>query len=272
MRHRLAWVLLACVNAVSVGVPSAASLPPPRELLARVGFEQRLGAPLPLTLEFHDAHSALRPLASLLAGRPTLLVPGYYRCINLCDVVRAGVARAVAAAGLTPGEQFNLVLFSIDPRETPADAAAAQREDARAHPGARVMRWQYLTGGPQPDAALARSVGFHYFLDPRTDQYAHTAGVVVLSPQGRVTQYLLGVQFAPRTLRLALVNASQGHLGTIADRLLLLCCDYDFMTGHYTLLVRRVLQGLGLLTALTLAGLLLTLRRAELRRAAPGRS
>ncbi|MBV8495268.1 MAG: SCO family protein [Gammaproteobacteria bacterium] len=270
MRRSVFGIALAFAGVASPVFASAPSLPPPRDLLARVGFEQRLGATVPPLLEFEDSDGGRETLREMLGGRPTLLVPGYYRCANLCDVVRAGVAQAVAASGVSPGKDLNVVLFSIDPRETRADASRAKHEDAEAHPKAQVLRWRYLTGVRGAPAALARSVGFNYYRDPRTGQYAHAAGIVLLGPRGTITQYLPGVQFAPRTLHLALVAASEGKLGTITDRLLLLCCDYDFGSGHYTLAVRRILQGLGALTLLALAGLFLALRRAEARCTARG--
>lgn len=273
---RLPLLCWAAVLLIAAGPAAAAGhrgarqkLPPPADLLAQIGFEPPLGATVPSGLVFRDADGKRRRLGAALAGRPTLLVPGYYRCANLCDVVRAGVAQAVAASGFTPGEQFNLVLFSIDPHESPTDAAAAQRTDAEVNPRAQVQRWSYLTGNRAAVTALARAIGFRFFLDPRNGQYAHASGIVLLSPQGTITQYLPGVEFAPLTLRLALVNASRGRIGTLVDRLLLVCCDYDASTGRYGLLISRVLQGLGLLTLATLAGLLFFLWRTE-RRATPG--
>jgi protein SCO1 len=264
-----ASVTLMCCCALawprSVPAHASATVPPPPQLLARVGFDQRLGAEVPLDLVFRDARGAPLRLREALEGKPALLVPGYYGCTNLCDVVRAGVAQAVTASGLKPGEQFNVVLISIDPRESVADAATAQRGDAQEHPGAQVSRWRYLVGAPAAATALARAIGFRYVFDPRNGQYAHAAGIVVVSPRGTVTQYLLGVQFAPLTLRLALVSASQGRIGSLVDRLVLLCCDYDSSTGRYSLLISRVLQGMGLLTLLTLGGLLIALRRGESR-------
>ncbi len=263
--------LLACIGlyvltrATAAGAHADGAVAPPPDLLARVGFEPRLGAQLPLDLVFRDAHGVTLRLGQALEGRPALLVPGYYYCANLCGVVRAGVAQAVTASGLVPGEQFNLLLFSIDPHESPADAAAAQQSDARAHPFAHVGRWRYLIGAPAASAALSQALGFRYLFDPRNGQYAHAAGVLVLSPQGTITQYLPGVQFSPLTLRLAMVSASQGRLGTLVDRLVLLCCDYDSSTGRYSLLVSRVLQAMGILTLLTLGGLIVTLRRGEAR-------
>ena len=257
--------LCVVANVQAADTRVTAALPPPPDLLARVGTEQRLGAPVPLDLSFRDARGQILRLREAVAGRPTLLVPGYYHCTNLCDVVRSGVAQAVSASGLNPGRQFNVVLISIDPRESPADAAAAQRSDAEAHPKAQVLHWRYLVGTAAASTALARAIGFHFLFDPRNGQYAHNAGIVVVSPTGTITQYLLGVKFAPLSLRLALVGASQGRLGTLVDRLVLLCCDYDSGTGRYNLLISRVLQGLGVLTLLTLGGLILALRRGEAR-------
>jgi len=130
-----------------------------------------------------------------------------------------------------------------------------------------VVHWHYLTGAHADITPLMRAIGYRYFFDKRDGQYAHANGVVVLTPQGRVTQYLFGVQFAPETLRLALVDASQGKVGNIVDRLLLLCCAYDVSTGRYTLLIHRVMQGLGIASALALCGWILVLRRGELKRA-----
>lgn len=238
----------------------------PVDLLTRVAFEQRLGGQAPLEATFREVNGATVALGSLLHGRPSLLVPGYYACVNLCGVIRAGVAHAVERSGLVPGEQFNVVLVSVDPRETEPEARAAQRNDALSHPRAHVANWHYLTGPPAARDALMRAIGFRSWFDARNGQYAHASGIVLLSPQGAVTQYLFGVQFEPQTLRLALVNASQGRIGTIVDRLLLLCCDYDPSTGRYGLLINRVLQVLGIATALALAGLIVAMRRKESQR------
>lgn len=265
----LAW-LCALTSARAAPTHSHMTLPAPPDLLARVEFEQRLGAQVPLDLVFRDTQGATLRLRAVLAGKAALLIPGYYGCRNLCDVVRAGVAQAVSASGLIPGEQFNVVLVSIDPRESALDAAAAQRSDALAHPTAWVPRWRYLVAAPAASAALARAIGFRYFFDPRNGQYAHAAGVVVVSPTGGVTQYLFGVKFAPLTLRLALINASQGRIGSLVDRLVLLCCAYDAATGRYSLLISRVLLGMGVLTLLTLGALIVALRCTELRARASG--
>ncbi len=239
----------------------------PADLLSRVGLTQQLGARAPVTVSLTDTDGASVRLSALLQGRPTVLVPGYYACANLCSAVRAGLARAVEAVGLMPGQQFNVLLVSIDARETPEQARSAREHDAAGHPRAYVDRWHYLTGSASAREGLMRTIGYRSWFDARTGEYAHPAGIVLLSPDGVVTQYLLGVQFAPQTLRLALIAASHGRLGTLVDRIVLLCCDYDPATGRYSLLISRLLQILGLITALGLCALIFFLLR---RRAAAG--
>ncbi|MGH8124303.1 MAG: SCO family protein [Rhodanobacteraceae bacterium] len=242
----------------------------PSDLRQRVGFDQELGAKVPLDAVFRDAHGKRVHLRDLLHGKPVLLVPGYFTCKNLCSIVRTGVAHGVRSTGFTPGKQFNVVLVSIDPAETPVDAQHAQHMDAMAHPHADVAEWHYLTGPQSSIAPLMHSIGFRYFFDKRSNQFDHAVGVVVLTPKGTVSQYLFGVKFPSETLRLALVHASGGHVGNIVDQLLLLCCQYDTSTGRYTLTIHRIMQGLGISTALVLVGLVVVLRRSESRRARHG--
>lgn len=259
-----ALLCIAGIAGARAGAPTTLRAPP--GLLDKVGIEQMPGAQVPLDTVFRDTGGHELRLGDLLQGKPTLLVPGYYGCQNLCSVVRAGVAHAVARSGLQPGKQFNVVLVSIDPQETSTTAATARTNDATLYPDAGVSRWHYLTGTGAASADLMRDIGFHYLYDPRNGQYDHDAGVVLLSPQGRVTQYLFGVKFAPETLRLALVDASQGRIGNIVDHFLLLCCDYDPSTGRYSLVIHRVMQVLCVATVLTLVALILLLRRIERRR------
>jgi protein SCO1 len=250
------------------GIASAApSLRAPPDLLSQVGFDQELGAQLPLDARFHEANGASVELRDVLGGRPALLVPGYYHCINLCSVVRAGVAHAIARSGLTAGSDFAVILLSVDPREGPADAGNAQRSDAAQRLGADITRWHYLTAAPALSGAIMRGIGFRYLFDARNGEYDHDVGIVLLSAGGQVTQYLFGAQFEPQTLRLALVNASQGRIGNLVDHFLLMCCDYDPATGRYGVVVARVMQVLGLVTALALAAFVVLLRRGEAHRA-----
>ena len=238
----------------------------PADLRSQVGFDQELGAQLPLDTGLREANGASVQLRDVMHGKAALLVPGYYGCVNLCSVVRAGVAHAIVRSRLRAGSDFEVILLSVDPREGPADASTAQRNDAAQHSGADIMRWHYLTGAPAASTAVMRSIGFRFFFDTRNGQYDHDVGVVLLSPRGKVTQYLFGAQFEPQTLRLALVDASQGHIGNLVDHLLLMCCDYDPATGRYSVVIGWVMQALGIATVLALAGFIMLLRRAEAHR------
>jgi len=253
-------------SATGAAIKPARRVLPPRDLQVRAGLDPRVGLEVPLNLQLREADGSPRELRTVLGNRVTLLVPGYYACANLCGAIRAGVAHAVARAGLVPGKDFNVVLVSIDPRETPQAARTTQHEDAARLPGGLVSRWHYLTGTAAARDALMKAIGFRSWFDARNGEYAHPAALVVLSSQGVITQYLTGVQFDPQALRLAVVDASAGRIGTWVDRFILLCCDYDPSTGHYGLLIHRVLQGLGVATVLALGALLLVLRRRRAQR------
>ncbi len=262
--RRFIGAMLAIPIGCAAAPPVHVRAPP--DLHQRVGFDQELGARVPLDAVFHDAGGKAVSLRDLLHGKPVLLVPGYFTCRTLCSVVRTGVARGVRGVGFTPGKQFDVVLVSIDPHETSADARHAQQMDAANHPGAGVARWHYLTGTEASIAPLMHAIGFRYLFDARSDQFDHATGIVVLTPAGKVSQYLFGVQFPAETLRLALVNASHGSVGNLIDRLVLLCCQYDTSTGRYTLTIHRIMQGLGVSFAVLLAGFIVFLRRAETHR------
>lgn len=240
-----------------------AGLPPPKNLNQRAGFDQRVGTQAPMAAHFRDASGRDVTLAQLTDGKPTLLALGYYRCPNLCDLVLHGIAHAVPDLRLRTGEDYQVVFVSIDPRETQADAQHAAQMLAKINPAAHVDRWHLLTGEQASIHALAQAVGFRYFLDQRNNQYAHAAGVVVLTGQGKVAQYFFGVGYPSAALRLALVGASHGQLGSLVDQLVLLCCGYDPSTGRYSLLIGRVMQILGIGFALLLLAGVFRFRHRE---------
>lgn len=252
-------LMLALLLAASAALAHAPA--PPTDLDERAGFDQRLGLSLPMDATFRDSNGRAVSLRKLADGKPLLLALGYYQCPNLCDVVLDGIAHSVARMKLQPGRDFQVVFVSIDPRETPAMATHSQQMLTRMHPRANVPRWHLLTGDQSSIHALAQAVGFRYFYDPRNHQYAHAAGLVAVTPQGKVAQYFFGVGYRPESVRLALVGASAGRLGNLVDQLVLLCCGYDPTTGRYSVLIGRVMQVMGCGFVLLLGGWLLWVRR-----------
>lgn len=247
-------VLLAAAVAAAAPTtpgPTASERPP----LARdVAFEQRLGATLPLGAVFTDSDGADVRLGDLIGPRPILLVPAYYECPMLCTLVLNGVVRMLRALPFDAGTEFDVVVFSIDPGETPALAAAKKERLLAEYRRAGAERgWRLLTGTPEAIAALTDAIGFRYAYDPATDQYAHASGLVVVTPDGRASQYFFGVEFSPRDVRLAVVEASAGDVGTVVDQLLLLCLRWDPTRGRYTTSVLNAIRAGGLLTLLALA-------------------
>ncbi|MBN8728725.1 MAG: SCO family protein [Xanthomonadales bacterium] len=240
--------------------------PPPPDLAARVGVDQKLGASVPATLRFTEADGEARSLADVANGRPLLLALGYYRCPNLCDVFLHGLADVASRVKLRPGADYELAFLSIDPGERPIDAAEIGQRLANQHPGAAVARWHLLTGDAASIQRLAGAIGFRYFHDRMLDQYAHASGAVLLTPTAgstapRVAQYFLDIGFPPETLRLALVDASRGKLGSLVDHLVLFCSGYDPATGRYSLVVGRIMRVLGACFLLLLGAWLLYLNR-----------
>jgi len=214
--------------------------PPPPDLDRRAGIDQRIGQSLPGDLVFHDTDGRPLHLAELDNGKPLLLAFGYFGCPNLCDTQLHSMANTIASLPLRAGKDFQVAFVSIDPTENPRAAAQAATQLSHDSPGARVDQWHLLTGDATNIATLASAVGVRYWLDPKLGQYVHPAGIIITTSAARVAQYFFGVSFPPDAVRLALVSASNGHLGTVIDQLVLLCCGYDPTTGRYSLLIGRV--------------------------------
>lgn len=214
--------------------------PPPPDLDRRAGIDQRIGQSLPGDLVFRDTDGRLLHLAELDNGKPLLLAFGYFGCPNLCDTQLHSMANTIASLPLRAGKDFQVAFVSIDPTENPRAAAQAATQLSHDSPGARVDQWHLLTGDATNIGTLASAVGVRYWLDPKLGQYVHPAGIIITTSAARVAQYFFGISFPPDSVRLALVSASNGHLGTVMDQLVLLCCGYDPTTGRYSLLIGRV--------------------------------
>ncbi|MGQ9927446.1 MAG: SCO family protein [Chloroflexaceae bacterium] len=252
-------------------VPTVAGAQSRQDPLANVSFEQRLGAQVPLDLSFVDDEGRPVRLGNYFGTQPVVLTLGYYECPMLCSLVRNGLVEALNEVRLTVGSDFQVISVSIDPRETPMNAA-----NTRAAVVSRYNRpegkagWHFLTGAQESITSLAEAVGFKYFYDERIDQYAHAAGILVLTPEGRLARYFYGIEFNPSDVRLGIVEASGNKIGTPVDQLLLLCYQFDPATGTYTGLVLTLVRAGGILTVIVLLASLYLLSRGSGRPGAPG--
>jgi protein SCO1 len=247
----------------------------PAGLLAAVAFEQRLNELVPLHLAFRDEAGNAVQLGDYLGQKPVILTLNYYECPMLCPLVLEGLLRSLRALSFMIGEQFDVVTVSIDPGETAALAATTKARYIRDYGRPKAAAgWHFLTGDEGSIQRLTQAVGFRYAYDDGKNQYAHAAGIMVLTPQGRISRYFYDIEFSPRDLRLALVEAAANTIGSPVDQLLLFCYQYDPATGRYSLVVRRALQLAGLATVFSLAGFMVVMfcrehphrSRAEARR------
>jgi protein SCO1/2 len=236
----------------------------PPGLLAAVAFEQRLNAQVPPHLTFHDEAGRAVQLGDYLGQKPVILTLNYYNCPMLCPLVLEGLLRSLRALSFNIGDQFEVVTVSIDPAETAALAATTKARYVRDYgrPGI-AAGWHFLTGEDASIQGVTQATGFRYAYDAAKREYAHAAGLMILTPQGRISRYLYGVEFSPRDLRLALVEASADRIGSPVDQLLLYCYQYDPATGRYSLVVTRALQIAGLITMLGLAGFMVVMFHRE---------
>jgi protein SCO1/2 len=214
-------------------------------------FVQKLGAQLPLQAVFTDEQGRAQRFDTFFGARPVVLVLGYYRCPNLCSTLMDGVLESLVDVHL-PRNAYRVLGVSIDPGEN-ADIAA-RKKDSYTPMLSHTGELHLLTGAAPQIAALAESAGFRYRYDADARQFAHPAGFLVATPEGKISHYFMGVRFDPRDLRLALVDASSGRIGSPVDRLLLLCSHVDPATGKYTVTVLNLVRGVCLLVLFALAG------------------
>ncbi len=219
-----------------------------------MGIDQKLNAQIPLELEFRNEIGRTVRLEECLGGKPTILVLAYYRCPMLCTQVLNGLVYGLRGVPLDIGDQFNVVTVSFDAREKPELAARKKSNyvEDYGRPGAD-RGWCFLTGEQPSIDRLTQAVGFVYRYDQDKDQFAHGSGIMILTPEGKVSRYFYGIRFNPLDLRLGLVEASANKIGSPVDRVLLLCYGYDPNSGKYTPLAMGLLR-LG--AAITLLGLL----------------
>ena len=247
-------VALAASASAYAGVPAQDRIEPVPDQLARVGVEEKLDAALPLQLLFKDDAGRDVTLGSYFRpGHPVVLTLNYYRCPMLCTLELNGLVEGMKGLAWTPGDEFTVVTVSIDPREMPplARAKKVSYVEQLGRPSAEAG-WHFLTGSPASIEALTKAVGFSYEYDKETDQYGHAAVVMLATPEGRVARYLYGVAFEPDTLKLGLLEASKGKIGSTWERFILYCYHYDANRGRYAPAALSIMRVGGALTVLIL--------------------
>jgi protein SCO1/2 len=232
----------------------------PAPILRQVGIDQKMGALAPLDLEFRNEAGQTVRLGEYFRGRAVILAPVYYSCPMLCHEILRGLAGSLRAVGFTAGQEFEVVAFSFDPKDSPETAAEKKRAL-----GTRAEKWHLLTGDPDAIRDLTEAIGYRYAYDEKAQQFAHGAAILVLTREGRVSRYLYGVEYAPRDLRLGLIEASEGRIGRAIDQFLLFCYHYDPSTGKYTNAVLGMLRILAGVTVAALGTFLIAMFRRERR-------
>lgn len=253
------------------GTVSAQPANAPAKLPGQVSIAQRLGAQLPMDAMFRDENGNIVRLGDYFrSGRPVIFNFVYYRCPMLCSLVLEGTTDALTELKLNAGKDFDLVTISIDPRDQPKDAIEKKAKYVKRYGRAGASTaWHFLTGNDSTIHRVTAAAGFQYAYDPQSDQFAHPAVLMVLTPEGRLARYFYGIQYKPSDVRMALVEASHNKIGTPTDQLLLLCFHYDASQGKYTATAMNFVRAGGVVTVLALGGFIFVMLRHE-KRETPG--
>jgi protein SCO1 len=255
----------ACLAALLVAAAGATVAADERpSILREIGFDQHMGASVPPDILLRDESGSSVRLGDYFGRRPVVLSLNYYSCPMLCTVTLNGLASALDVLTYTAGKEFEVVTVSFDPREKPDLAAQKKKAYLQRYrrPGA-AEGWHFLTGDQADIDRLTKAVGFRYAWDAETRQFAHPAGVIVLTPEGKVARYLFGIDYAPKDLRFAVIEASAGRIGTPIDQIVLACYRYDPMTGRYGAAIMGIIRAGGLVTLLALGAFITVMLRRE---------
>jgi protein SCO1/2 len=229
-------------QAMTRGIMSPpANMRPPG--LKNVGIEQHLNDQIPPDLIFRDENGKSVRLGDYFGSKPLILNLVYYQCPMLCGEVLSGLESALRVLKFDVGKEFDVLTVSFDPKESPEMAAVKKAELLKRYGRAGAAEgWHFLTGPQDSITALTKAAGFDYEYDPKTSQFAHATAIMVLTPEGKIAQYYYGVEFAPKDLRLGLVQASQNKIGSVVDQVLLYCYHYNPDTGKYGAIISRILK------------------------------
>jgi protein SCO1 len=245
-----ALILAACLPAwaqqYSADKPIGAAAQSTPAYLKKAGVDQNLGKQLPLSDHFLDSGGTEVPLAVYFQHRPVVVALVYYKCKMLCPQVLSGLAKTLRGVGFAPGKDYDVVIASIDPADTPADGAIEKVRflESLGTPDAGASV-HFLTGQQASITDLAAATGFNYVRIPgpegKMDQFAHSSVIMIATPDGRMSKYLFGIDYQPRDVRLAVIQASNHHIGSVSDLILLYCCNYSPTAGKYTVSILRVM-------------------------------
>jgi protein SCO1/2 len=241
-------------------------------ILREIGFDQNLGDTVPLDVPFRDeTGKAVRLRDYFTSGRPVVLNLVYYDCPMLCTVTLSGMASALKELRFDAGKEFEVITLSFDPQEGPEQAAAKKAQFMARYKRPEAEKgWHFLTGELSAIHRVTKAVGFRYVWDQASRQFAHPAGTVVLTSEGKIARYLFGVEYAPRDLRLAIIEASANRIASPVDQVLLACYQYDPAAGRYSASILKIVRLAGLATVAGLVTfILVNLRRERARRIAP---
>lgn len=248
----------------SVGQNSAQAVPQ----LRNVFIEQKLNTLLPLDTEFRTETGRRTQLGEFFGKRPVILAPVYYTCPRLCTMTLTGLLKTARVLPLNVGQEYEIVAFSFDPADSPRTAGAKKLTYVNAYGRAGTSHgWHFLTGSKRDILRLTEALGFGFEYDERVQEYSHASGIMVATPDGRLSRYFGGIEYPARDLRLALVEAGNGKVGSVVDQLLLYCFHYDPSTGKYSATVLGVIRLTGVATLLTVVGFVVVSRTRERRRA-----
>jgi protein SCO1 len=242
-------------------------------ILDQVGIDQRLDQQVPLNLVFNDESGQAVELQQYFGAKPVILMLVYYQCPMLCTQVLNGFTGAmIGIRKFDIGREFNVVTVSIDPRDKAEDAAAAKKRYLQRYRRAGAAQgWHFLTGKKDQIDALAQAVGFRYAWDPEIQQFAHASGIMLLTPEGRLSRYFYGIEYAPRDIQFGLIDASKGKIGSVVDQVVLYCFHYDPRQGKYGAAIFNILRLSALATILALGGFMLIMFRRDSLAARQGR-
>ena len=234
------------------------------KVTAGVGIDQKLQAPVPLDLTFRDEANQLVPLRSYFGDKPIVLELVYFKCTSMCPMSIGESVRSLKRVSLQPGKDYDVVVVSFDPADAPAEAVRQKASYAKEFGRPSFNSgWHFLTGTQDSISRLAAAVGFKYRWDAASNQFIHAGGIMVATPEGKLSRYFYGIQYAPQDLRMALVDAAQHKIGSPVDYVLLFCFHYDPSQGKYTLAIVNVLKLAAGVTLVALSFLLFFLMRKD---------